>query len=435
MNEETAIRVENLSKKFQIGALRQGRATPLSLLRELFLGPIRRIGRLARGQAYGATDMDEIMWALQDISFEVPRGQVLGIIGENGAGKSTLLKILTQIMEPSSGQATIKGRVGALLEVGTGFHPELTGRENTYLNGTILGMGSAEIDRKFDEIVSFAGVEKFIDTPIKHYSSGMKVRLGFAVAAHLEPEVLLIDEVLSVGDVAFQRKSLGKIDEVTRSGRTVLFVSHNMSSVEALCHRVIWLDGGRIKADGNPREVVRRYSIEPAGEVRASVDLSDHPGRISGYDPIMRCIRLLNSENREVDAVLLGEDARFELDFDAGEEGVQAVDLVLAIHNGWGAPICRFDFQAMGGMFPERLYGMNRLRLLWRNCRLAPGDYIVHPTLKTGKVRIDVIGYALRFQVLNADVYGTGQFINDGVAFIPEGKWQLQAIDDSRQSG
>src|SRR6266446_4563540 len=202
---------------------------------------------------------EETFWALKDVSLEVKEGEVLGLIGRNGAGKTTLLKILSRITRPTSGWAEIHGRVGSLLEVGTGFHPELTGRENTFLSGAILGMGKAEIERKFDEIVAFAELEKFIDTPVKHYSSGMYIRLAFAVAAHLEPEILLVDEVLAVGDINFQKKCLGKMGDVARAGRTVVLVSHNINQIRRLCHRVVWIDDGSVRQNGPTHEVVSAY--------------------------------------------------------------------------------------------------------------------------------------------------------------------------------
>src|SRR5467141_2480761 len=202
---------------------------------------------------------NETFWALKDVSLEVKEGEVLGLIGRNGAGKTTLLKILSRITRPTEGWAEIRGRVGSLLEVGTGFHPELTGRENTFLSGAILGMGKAEIERKFEEIVAFAELEKFIDTPVKHYSSGMYVRLAFAVAAHLEPEILLVDEVLAVGDINFQKKCLGKMGDVARAGRTVVLVSHQLNQIRRLCQRVIWIDAGGVRQDGPTHEVVSAY--------------------------------------------------------------------------------------------------------------------------------------------------------------------------------
>lgn len=251
---DMAIKVENLSKKYHIGRAQERHDT----LRDALMAAVRGSFDRLRGNGRWREGEDEI-WALKDVSFEVQQGEVLGIIGRNGAGKTTLLKILSRITEPTEGRALINGRVGSLLEVGTGFHPELTGRENIYLNGAILGMRRGEIDRKFDEIVNFSGVERFIDTPVKRYSSGMYVRLAFAVAAHLEPEILLIDEVLAVGDAQFQKKCLGKMGDVAKEGRTVVFVSHNMVAVQNLCDRVIWLDEGVTIQTGQPRQVISSY--------------------------------------------------------------------------------------------------------------------------------------------------------------------------------
>jgi len=262
------IRAEGLGKKYVIGhaAEREGYVA----LRDVLARGVRNFWRkttgTVRGRAILAGDTVEEFWALKDVNFEVRRGEVLGIIGRNGAGKSTLLKILSRITEPSEGRVTINGRVASLLEVGTGFHPELTGRENIYLNGAILGMTRAEIRRKFDEIVAFAEVEKFLDTPVKRYSSGMYVRLAFAVAAHLEPEILVVDEVLAVGDAEFQKKCLGKMDEVSRrEGRTVLIVSHNLSVIKSLCAWTLWLDGGRLRDCGAPDMVVGAYLAQSTG--------------------------------------------------------------------------------------------------------------------------------------------------------------------------
>ena len=244
-----AIEVDSLSKKYRLGEYQAAYGT----LRETMVHAARRL--TGREHHRPATEV----WALQDVSFEVPEGQVLGIVGRNGAGKSTLLKILTRIAAPTSGRAEIRGRVGSLLEVGTGFNQELTGRENVYLNGAILGMKRREIERRFGDIVEFSGVEKFIDTPVKRYSSGMYVRLAFAVAAHLEPEIMLVDEVLSVGDAEFQRRCLGRMEELGNTGRTVVFVSHALSAVAQLCDRAIWIDGGRMVGDGKPAEVIATY--------------------------------------------------------------------------------------------------------------------------------------------------------------------------------
>jgi lipopolysaccharide transport system ATP-binding protein len=244
------INVEGLSKKYQIGAHRASYSTLRDALADW--------GRAAM-QSGSSTSANETIWALQDVTFEVQPGEVIGIIGRNGAGKSTLLKILSRITEPTAGRVELYGRIASLLEVGTGFHPELTGRENIYLNGAILGMARTEIKRKFDEIVAFAEIEKFIDTPVKFYSSGMHVRLAFAVAAHLEPEILVLDEVLAVGDTAFQQKCLGKMRDVTRQGRTVLLVSHSMSTVSRLCKKTVWLDEGRLREVGPSDQVIQSY--------------------------------------------------------------------------------------------------------------------------------------------------------------------------------
>src|SRR2546421_234029 len=248
MMNTIVIRGEGLSKCYHRGAI-QKRALLRDHLSRALKSPLSVFGR----------PKDETFWALKDVGLEVREGEVLGIIGRNGAGKTTLLKILSRITRPTTGWAEIYGRVGSLLEVGTGFHPELTGRENTFLSGAILGMSKAEIARKFDEIVAFAELEKFIDTPVKHYSSGMYVRLAFAVAAHLEPEILLVDEVLAVGDINFQKKCLGRMGDVARAGRTVVLVSHQLNQIRRLCQRVLWIDDGRVRQGGPTHEVVSAY--------------------------------------------------------------------------------------------------------------------------------------------------------------------------------
>ncbi|SEM17828.1 lipopolysaccharide transport system ATP-binding protein [Syntrophus gentianae] len=259
---DTVICTENLGKKYIIG--HQVKNGPYLSLRDVLMQNLRtfwnRTKDLAKGNPVIQGDTMEEVWALRDVSFKIRCGEAVGVIGRNGAGKSTLLKILSRIIEPSAGRATIDGRVASLLEVGTGFHPELTGRENIYLNGTILGMTRREIRRKFDEIVAFAEVEKYLDTPVKRYSSGMYVRLAFAVAAHLEPEILVVDEVLAVGDAAFQKKCLGKMGEVAHEGRTVLFVSHQLDMIRALCDRCILLKNGHVVCDAKPETVIENYS-------------------------------------------------------------------------------------------------------------------------------------------------------------------------------
>jgi lipopolysaccharide transport system ATP-binding protein len=255
---EIAIRIDRVGKRFRLGE--RGPADTLAgFLRRLRGGAARWLRRTAGANGHADEDARHF-WALRDVSFDVPKGQIVGVVGRNGAGKSTLLKILSRITEPTEGEVAIWGRVNSLLEVGTGFHPELTGRENVYLNGAILGMSRAEITRKFGEIVAFAEVEKFLDTPVKHYSSGMHMRLAFSVAAHLDPEILVIDEVLSVGDAEFQRKCMVKMSEVVKAGtRTILLVSHNLDTMERLCRRVYWLERGRVRACGEPSAVLAAY--------------------------------------------------------------------------------------------------------------------------------------------------------------------------------
>lgn len=278
---EIAIHVEKLGKLYRIGPRERYRALR-DVLTDTLYAPFRAAAAFngRRREAAEAPASTDVLWALRDVSFDVKRGEVVGIIGRNGAGKTTLLKILSRVTEPTRGHARIHGRVGSLLEVGTGFHPELTGRENIYVSGTILGMTRAEIKAKFDEIVAFAEVERFLDTPVKHYSTGMYVRLPFAVAAHLRPEILLVDEVLAVGDAVFQRKCIGKMGDVAKEGRTVLFVSHNMAAVESLCTRTIWLHQGQVRDDGPSSAVVSNYlktSFAPLTE-RVWDDVATAPG-------------------------------------------------------------------------------------------------------------------------------------------------------------
>lgn len=303
-----AIRVENISKRYRIGMLHERPDT----LRDLLTASMQRVGRLIKPGGTGKFLSPTHIWALKDISFEVERGQVLGIVGRNGAGKSTLLKILSRVTDPTQGYGEIFGRVGSLLEVGTGFHPELSGRENIYLNGAILGMRREEIDRKFDEIVDFSEVAKFIDTPVKRYSSGMYLRLAFAVAAHLEPEILVIDEVLAVGDAEFQRKCLGKMSDVAQEGRTVLFVSHNMSAILRLTQETIVLDEGKMVMRAPTPEAVDFYlnmGLTKQGE-RYWPDETDHK-KNDPFTPI--AIRVLNPSGQVVDTVNAAEGFSIEL--------------------------------------------------------------------------------------------------------------------------
>ena len=305
---DIVIRAEGIGKRYRIGSLQTGYQT----LRDVVVDGARSVFRR------GARDRGpEYIWALRDISFEVPKGQVLGIIGPNGAGKSTLLKILSRVTEPTEGYAEVVGRVGSLLEVGTGFHPELSGRENIYLNGAVLGMRRAEIRRKFDEIVSFSEVEQFIDTPVKRYSTGMQLRLAFAVAAHLEPEILLVDEVLAVGDAAFQRKCLGKMDAVAQEGRTILFVSHNMSAVERLTHETIVVEGGRIVKRAPTSEAIDYYltiGMEQMGERLWTHDEDHTP---SPFEPV--ALRVIGPNGAVASQVPTAEPFDIELEYELTE--------------------------------------------------------------------------------------------------------------------
>lgn len=329
-NKDLAIKVENISKRYRIGIKDQIHdsigASILSFIRSP-LRNYRKYQSLYKFNDIGYenhkgcnTNDSDIVWALRGVSFEVKRGEVLGIIGKNGAGKSTLLKILCKITDPSKGHAEIRGRISSLLEVGTGFHQELTGRENVYLNATILGMKKVEVDQKFDEIVEFSGVEKFIDTPVKRYSSGMKVRLAFSVAAHLESDILLIDEVLAVGDVAFQKKCLDKMEDVKQKGRTVLFVSHNMSAITHLCERVILLDEGLVKEDGPSQQVVGAYLTSDSGS-QAIREWHDPAKAPCGDVTRLRAVRVRTEEGQLAESVDIDRPVGIEMDYEVLKSG------------------------------------------------------------------------------------------------------------------
>jgi lipopolysaccharide transport system ATP-binding protein len=325
---DTVIRVENLSKRYHIGSQQQHKKRSQSLINAVS-SPFRRSAQILRGKRKSALDLSEEFWALQDISFEVKKGEVLGVIGRNGAGKSTLLKILSGITLPTNGYAEVYGQVGSLLEVGTGFHPDLTGRENVYLNGAILGISRTELNSKFDEIVEFAGVEKFIDTPVKFYSSGMYVRLAFAVAAQLQPDILIIDEVLAVGDAAFQKKALGKVDSIAESGRTVLFVSHNMVSVSHLCSRALLLENGKALLDGKPSDVIGHYLGGDIIEEKGEISWNDSRGAPGCEDLCCRSVRIRDSEDTITNLIDITKPFTVEVDYEVLKAGIQAGATVL----------------------------------------------------------------------------------------------------------
>ncbi len=327
-NKNIAINVENISKCYRIGLKESMPDSFLATIGNFIRNPLKNY--FTYRSLYNFDDLSpdqennpsDVIWAAKNISFEVKKGEIVGIIGGNGAGKSTLLKILSKITVPTSGRVTIRGRISSLLEVGTGFHPELTGRENVYLNGTILGMRKKEIDRKFDEIVDFSGIEKFIDTPVKRYSSGMKVRLAFAVAAYLEPEILIIDEVLAVGDASFQKKCLDKMKDVGQHGRTVLFVSHNMPAVSRLCERAILLNGGRVQIDGPTHEVISNYmnSEKSTKAERKWNNMMEAPG-----DEVVRLcgVRVRGNDGQVSDVADISQPVRIEIEYEVLQPGYE----------------------------------------------------------------------------------------------------------------
>ena len=355
-----SVRVENLAKRYRIGALRADYAT----LRDRIAGAIRFRGGNSRPPD---------IWALRGVSFEITSGEALGVIGHNGAGKSTLLKILSRITEPTEGRAVLHGRIASLLEVGTGFHPELTGRENIYLNGAILGMSRAEIRANFDAIVSFAEVEEFLDTPVKRYSSGMFVRLGFAVAAHLTPEILLVDEVLAVGDVAFQRRCLGRMSEVARSGRTVVFVSHNLASIETLCPRAIYFEHGSIAASGPSGDVVARY-LSRGGMESAAVDLRESPHREgTGRARIVR-LEILDADGaRQLDQVNFRDSFRVRIHYEA-DPGLRGATAGLAVLDARGQRVFLSN-TLEGGIRIDQLRESGTFDCLVKSPNILPGTY------------------------------------------------------------
>lgn len=396
---DIAIKVENLSKLYRIATLRGRYNTLRDRIMAAITGPIRQLRNRKPAVVSDAT-----IWALRNVSFEVKQGEVLGIIGRNGAGKSTLLKILSRITEPTEGYGEIHGRVGSLLEVGTGFHSELTGRDNIYLSGAILGMKKTEIAHKFDEIVAFAEVEKFIDTPVKHYSSGMYLRLAFAVAAHLESEILLVDEVLAVGDYAFQKKCLSEMDSVARSGRTVLFVSHNLPAVNVLCRRAILLETGTIISDAPTSEVVQTYLN--SGGATASYKAWNENERPGNYSFRVISVSLKNATGAPVNEINISEDVAVEIEYEVLQEGARArFSIVLFDANGY----C-----VLSSLSNTRSNVLHRRPLL-------PGRYLSTCTLyghllNNGRYTVSVIGFSEYWvDSFRTDHVITFEAIDDGV--------------------
>jgi homopolymeric O-antigen transport system ATP-binding protein len=420
------IKVEHLGKRYRIGAREPYRTIRDSIMQTV-AAPWRGLRARLAGTRPSVNASD--MWALNDVSFEVPPGEVLGVIGRNGAGKSTLLKVLSRITEPTTGRVELYGRVGSLLEVGTGFHPELTGRENIFLSGAIMGMRRAEIARKFDQIVAFAEIDQFVDTPVKRYSSGMYVRLAFAVAAHLDPEILLVDEVLAVGDVAFQKKCLGKMGEVAREGRTVLFVSHNSAAIEALCSACIMFASGRLAGRGTPLDVLSQYVATGADLGSGEQSLVQHSGRPAHHLPTMTRVELRSVGLLPTSAVRMGDPLEIRVSY-AATRPLRPV-LGAVVKTSYGASVfCASD------RFCDQLIRCEPLALGTVVCTieklsLMPGNYTIDLYLGDANGDFDVIYEATSFEVLAADVTGSGRLPPSSLGpLFCDAKWRL--LDEDR---
>lgn len=419
---DTVIKVENLSKQYRLGIWGSG-----SLVRDFQSWWAVKRGKEDPNSKITETGLERYngnrIWALKGVSFNVQQGELVGIIGKNGAGKSTLLKILTKVTSPTSGMVKIKGRVASLLEVGTGFHPELTGRENIYLNGSILGMRKNEIKQRFDEIVAFSEIERYIDTPVKRYSSGMYVRLAFAVAAHLEPEILLVDEVLAVGDVAFQKKCLGKMKDVAKGGRTVLFVSHNMAAVENLCRRGIFLYDGKVRYMGSQEEAITEYLRSFAGDKVNLRDRTDRTG--SGLVRVVG-IEFKDLNGNVLDSVNCGNDLDIYLYFEAAP-GLHKKRIIasLMIKTQLDVPVflhhnrlTRDNF----GILPK--FGAFVCRL--KRLPLTPSIYNISLSIMVDGEYLDSISYAAELTVVAGDFFGSGEIppSSHGLCLV-EGQWRV----------
>lgn len=375
---DLAIAIENLGKRYTIGHQRSQRDG----MRHAIEGAMR--APLAWIQSRREKKLQQVdFWALKDVSFQVNQGEVIGIIGRNGAGKSTLLKLLSRITVPTQGRIRMDGRVSSLIEVGTGFHQELTGRENIFLNGAILGMTRAEIIRKFDEIVEFSGIDEFLDTPVKRYSSGMYVRLAFAVAAHLEPEILIVDEVLAVGDAAFQKKCLGKMERFAQSGRTVLFVSHNIEAVRSLCQRGIWLKNGRLHRDGTVDEVTEAYFTGASDEFSFSCANPD-------YGLTVQKVVLKNGQGEESNQFHPGDDLVVEISYDARKR-IEKPIIALGVLGINGS--CFTSNMLLDGHRPNFLAGMGQITCTFRSIPLLPQNYTVKMIVRTANVTDVIVSY------------------------------------------
>jgi lipopolysaccharide transport system ATP-binding protein len=391
---DPAIEVKGLGKRFDIGENTGGYMLLTEQLAERFRGK----GRRQRKQEF---------WALQDVDFEVAQGEMFGVIGHNGAGKSTLLKILSRITPPTRGEAHLRGRVGALLEVGTGFHPELTGRENVFLNGAILNMRRTDIQRRFDEIVEFADVGPFIDTPVKRYSSGMQLRLAFSVAAHLEPEILIVDEVLSVGDMAFQQKCLDRMEGASREGRTIVFISHNLAAVRNLCDRAMLLSRGKVSAIGGVGEVIREYVGEVERDLPRSLrerENRDGSGELRFVD--MR----LEREGQLIDSPTSGEDIDIVLNYETkGDRAFRTVNFGMTIFSlEDSAPLLNLSSETVGAVF-QNVPPQGEVRCRLHNCPLPAGQYFMSIWADLSGDMLDGVHRAFEMTVSGGDFYGSGR--------------------------
>lgn len=407
-----ALQVSRLSKRYRIGEYSSD-----THLREVIMNALARVTRRQRAEPRS-------VWALNDVSFDIRQGEVLGIVGRNGAGKSTLLKLLSRITYPTSGTMKVRGRLASLLEVGTGFHEELTGRENIFLNGSILGMKKREIELRLEEIVEFSGVSAFIDTPIKRYSSGMRLRLGFAVAAHLSPDILLVDEVLAVGDAEFQKKCLDAMDGLRTSGRTVLFVSHSMAAVEQLCSRCIWIEAGRVRADGEARAVVSEYMKSFAQSSAGTVSLADIQPRTGNGEGRFTRMEFLNGAHEPTSYIRSGDKITMRLHYRAN---TLLRDLVVGvnIHSEYGTLIAASNNWATGDdiEFAEPGEGFADFQI---DCLyLLPGRYYLSLWLGKSTNLHDVLKNCLSFDVEGSNYYGSGRGIESrfGLMFLPS-RWK-----------
>ena len=419
---DLAIQAVKLSKNYRLGEAQKYKALR-DVLADIVYAPFRILRSAASSNTRSEKGSDDTLFsALKDVSFDVRKGEVVGVIGRNGAGKTTLLKVLSRVTRPTAGHAVVRGRMGSLIDLGTGFHPELTGRENIFLNGSILGMKKREIDLKFDEIVEFAEIEKFLDTPVKRYSAGMYLRLAFAVAAHLDPEILLIDEVLAVGDHAFQAKCMRKMQDVGESGRTILFVSHNLAAVRAICPRTLWVSEGSIAADGETNDVIEKY-IEESSAAITSGSLVDHPGRWKGMQALLQHVEILNSDSVPVSAISAGAGLKvrvqLKLSSDLGKVHVSA-----GVHDHMGDRIA-----FLSSFFQDSfVHGKPRFTAICEipSLPLVPGRYFVWLWVEHGKSKVDVVENAAEFEVIPSDFFGSSR--------LPEGPGRGKVLLESRWS-